>query len=322
MVQVFFIDRCDNLSKKQIRFSSSEYFCLDLGNLRNEIQVLSKDKYPKILEDLDSNKIFDPNNTEFIQNLVSLQQKLLSLTAIKYGIYDIKTSSLANNYLCSLAFRIFAVSRLLNNSEFKISDINKTILKRIEYCEWIKYLSYSNVLNYKISITKRMFLSKTKIGERALSVCTVSDKLIRMLFVLVYEPIVECVSDICNFGFRKNRYAHQAIGVLFSKLHWRFEKEQSFYVSRYILKYNICKFLDNVNRSWLIDVFPAHIKHKVLVNVFLKPCVGIKKFKYYSSEILFYENEVGSLFANFALNGVEELIQPEKFKYVNEAKRR
>jgi hypothetical protein len=237
------------LSKKQIRFSSSEYFCLDLGNLRNEIQRLSKDKYPKILEDLDSTKIFVRSNMEFIQHLVRLQQMLLSLTAIKYGIYDIQTSSLANNYLCSLVFRIFVVSRLLNNSGFKILDINKTILKRIKYCEWVKYLSYSNVLNHKISSAKRVFLPQIKIGGRSLNIFTVSDKLIQMLFVLVYEPIIECVSDVCNFGFRTNRHPHQAIGVLFSKLHRWSGKEQSFYVSRHILKYNTCKFLDNVDRG-------------------------------------------------------------------------
>jgi len=127
---VFYKFRCDNLNNKQIKFSSRRYFCLDLGSLRNEIQVLSKDVHPKILKSLDANKNPVRENCESIQKLVRLQQKLLSLSATKYGIYDIKTTSLANNYLCSLVFRIHAVSELLKNPGSKIPGMDGITLKR------------------------------------------------------------------------------------------------------------------------------------------------------------------------------------------------
>lgn len=235
----FFNYRNDNLKNKQIKFSSSRYFCSGLRNLRNEIQMLSKNIHPKILKDLDSNSNPVKNNMQLIQNLVCLQQKLLSLTATTYGIYDIKTSSLANNYLCSLAFRIFAV--------FKTFGVDLMPTKRAKYCEWVKHLSYSNVFSQKVGLIKRVSIFKAKKSKCSLGTFNIFNKLTQMLFVLTYEPIVECVSDTYSFGFRKNRNAHQAIGVLFSKLHRYYEKKQFFYVPRHVLHYDVRKFFDTVN---------------------------------------------------------------------------
>lgn len=257
--------RCDNLGKKQIRFSSSEYFCLNLGSLRNEIQMLSKDIHPKILRSLDSSRTLIDSDIEAIQNLACLQQRLLSLTAIKYGIYDIKTCSLANNYLCSLAFRVVAVLKLFGTAKFNTCGNEKTVLKRTNYCEWVKYLSYANVLSHKVSPIKKAFLCK--ISVCCLGAIKISERLIQTLFVLVYEPILECISDMCNYGFRKSRHPHQAIGILVSNLNRRFEKKQAFYAPKYILKYDLSKFRRFVDHSWFMDVFPAHTRHKDQIKV-------------------------------------------------------
>lgn len=317
---VFYVRRCDNLGKKQIRFSSSEYFCLNLGSLRNEIQVLSKDIYPKILRNLDSNRILVNPDMEAIQNLACLQQRLLSLTAIKYGIYDIKTCSLANNYLCSLAFRIVAVLKLFNTVKFNTFDIEKTVLKRINYCEWVKYLSYANVLSHKVSPTKKASLCKIKSSTRCLGVFKVFDRLIQTLFVLVYEPITECVSDICNYGFRKGRHSHQAIGTLFSILDRRSENPRVFYASKYILKYDLRKCWGSVDRDWFMDVFPAHMKHRDLIKVWLDLSADNSKVKGYHSETFFFEHFIELLFVNFVLNGLEESIQLGNIEYLSDTK--
>jgi hypothetical protein len=204
--------------------------------------MLSKDIYPKILKSLDSNKTFVKPVIKSSQNLAWFQQKLLSLTAIKYGIYDIKTCSLANNYLCSLAFRMMVVLKLFSNVRFNTFDNEKTVWRRTTYCDWVKYLSYANVLSHKTSTIKRVFLSKAKGNKRCLSVLKVSDRLIQMLFVCTYDPVIEYVCDTCSYGFRKNRHPHQAIGFLCSKLHRRSEKKQVFNTLRYILKYDISQF--------------------------------------------------------------------------------
>jgi Group II intron, maturase-specific domain len=284
--------------------------------------MLSKDIHPKILRSLDSNRILVNPDIEAIQNLACLQQKLLSLTAIKYGIYDIKTCSLANNYLCSLAFRIVVVLKLFNDARFNAFGIGKTVLKHTSYCEWVKYLSYANVLNHKVSSIKWACLSNIKGSNRGLGILKISHRLIQMLFVLVYEPIIECVSDVCSYGFRKNRHSHQAIGALFSKLDRRFEKRLVFYASKYILKYDIRKFWDFVDRNWFMDVFPAHTKHRDLIKVWLDLSADASKVKSSYPETFFFEHCVEPLFVNFVLNGLEESIQPGNIEYLSDSKRR
>jgi hypothetical protein len=317
---VFYARRCDNLGKKQIRFSSSEYFCLNLGSLRNEIQMLSKDVYPKILKNLDSDRAWVNHDIEVIKTLACLQQRLISLTAIKHGIYDIKTCSLANNYLCSLAFRIVAVLKLFGTVGFNTFSIEKTVLKRTNYCEWIKYLSYANVLIHKVSLRKKAFLYKTKSSACCVSVFKVSNKLIQTLFMLVYEPIVECVSDTFNYGFRESRHAHQAMGTLFSKLDPRLEKKQVFYASKYILKYDLRKCWSSVDRDWFMDVFPAHMKHRDLIKVWLDLSADTLKVKDFHPETFFFKHCIEPLFANLVLNGLEESIQLSNVKYLSDTK--
>ena len=123
------------MNNKQIKFLSSRYFCSDLGSLKTEIQNLSKVLNPRIRESLNSNNNPVKQNAKDIKHLVFLQQKLLSLSASKYGIYHAKTLSLANNYLCSLAFRVHSVMKLLDNLGCKTPGVEGRILKRSDVCE-------------------------------------------------------------------------------------------------------------------------------------------------------------------------------------------
>ena len=70
-----------------------------------------------------------------------------------------------------------------------------------------------------------------------------------MLYVLTYEPILETVSDSNSFGFRKNRNAHQAIGVLANKLKGHYVNTNYFYTSKIIIQYDIHKFFENVQHE-------------------------------------------------------------------------
>jgi retron-type reverse transcriptase len=310
------------LNNKQIKFLIKRYFYQDLETLQNEIQVLSKDVHPKILKSLDVNKNPIKDNCESILQWICLQQKLLSLSASMYGIYDLKTARLANNYLCSLVFRIYAVSELLENPGSKTPGVDGIVLSQTGYCGWVKYLSYSNVFRHKVSLIKKLFIPKFKGGERFLSIPTVADRLIQMLFAITYEPIVETVSDFYSFGFRKNRNAHQALGVLFNKLHDLYGKNKLFYAPKYVLNYGIQKFFDFANYNWLIQMFPAHNKHKFLINAWLKANISFKKVVLSNHEGFLQGSVIGPLLANFTLNGLENIIKFDKIGYQNEIKRK
>lgn len=318
---VFYNYRCDNLNNKQIKFSGRRHFCDNLRSLKNEIQILSKGVYSKILKSMDFDNNFLKGNCEFILKLIRLQQKLLSLYAIRYGMHDVKTTGLANNYLCSLVFRIHAVSKLLKNTWFKIPGMDGVVLKCAEYCEWVKYLSYSNVFKHKVGLIKRVYISNFKEGKRPLSIPIIADRLTQMLFVITYEPIVETVSDTYSFGFRKNRNVHQALGVLFTRLHKLSGKNQSFYAPSYVLSYGVGKVFDSVDHNQLVREFPVHSKHGLLLKVWLKAYTQFEEIVSLNYADFFQGNVVGPLLANFALNGLEDVINPDQIRYQNEIKR-
>lgn len=317
---IFYKLRCDNLNNKQIKFSIRRYFYQDLGTLQNEIQLLSEDVHSKILKSLDVNKNIIRENYKSISKLIRLQQKLLSLSASKYGIYDIRTTKLANNYLCSLVFRIHAVSELFKTSGFKSSGVDGVILRRIDYYKWVKYLSYSNVFRRKFGLIKRVFIPKPNGNKCSLGIAILADRLIQMLFIITYEPIVETVSDVYSFGFRKNQNTHQALGVLFNKLHGLYGKPQSFYAPKYVLNYDIKGFFGFLNYNWLIRMFPAHHKHKFLIHAWLNVSISFKEVVRSNPESFLQRSVIGPLLANFTLNGLENIIKPEKGVYKNETK--
>ena len=314
---VFWKSKCDGLSNKQTKFSSRRYFFSDLRSLRIEIQMLVKNIHIKLLGSLDSNKNFVKENFGSIQKAVRLQQKLLSLGCIKYGMYDAKTVSLANNYLCSLTFRLHAVLKLLKTSGFKIYGTNNQSLKQIELRKWVELLSYSNVFKYKVGQVKKVFISKGK-SFKSLQILTKTNRLIQTLFVLTYEPIIEAASDFYSFGFRESRNAHQAIGVLFSKLQDLSKKQQLVCSSTYVLNYSVCKFFESVSHSWLIKMFPAHAKHKLLLKVWLEVIARLKKVKFSKIEGVFCRSSVAFLLINFTLNGLENVAKPKKMAYWSE----
>ena len=277
--------------------------------------MLSKDVHPKILKSLSANKNPIKDNCESISKLIYLQQKFLSLSAAKYGIYDIKTIKLANNYLCSLVFRIYTVSKL-----FKNLNVDGIVLKQMKYYDWVKYLSYSNVFSRRADLIKKVFIPKYKRSECLLSISTITDKLIQKLFVITYEPIIETVSDIYSFGFRKNWNAHQALGILFSKLYGLRKKNKSFNCSKYILNYDIQKLFDSVRQDWLIWMFPAHNKHKFQIKTWLRAGISFKRVVLLNYESFSQRNIIGPLLLNFMLNGLGNIIRPEKVVFKNKIK--
>ena len=64
-----------------------------------------------------------------------------------------------------------------------------------------------------------------------------------------------------------------------------------------------------VDYNWVLQMFPSYIKHKLLIKFWLKTNISQKRFSQGSL--------IGSLFENFILNGLKDVIQPEKVKYQN-----
>ena len=67
---------------------------------------------------------------------------------------------------------------------------------------------------YKSKPSRRVYIPKygtTK--KRPLSIPTMHDRAMQALYALALSPIAETTADICSFGFRKYRSAHDACAM-------------------------------------------------------------------------------------------------------------
>ena len=65
----------------------------------------------------------------------------------------------------------------------------------------------------------RVYIPKNDKGEmRPLGIPTLRDRAVQAVYQLAVDPVVETVSDKNSYGFRKNRFTHDAITTIRSLL--------------------------------------------------------------------------------------------------------
>ena len=107
---------------------------------------------------------------------------------------------------------------------------------------------------------------------RPIGILAIQDRLVQTLFLLTIDPILDCHDDKSNFGFKKGRHQHQAIGLLSKKLHHKITNKKHnnkkyFINSKHILKIDIQKFFDSVNRTWLLNNYPFPTRFKKILSL-------------------------------------------------------
>ena len=111
--------------------------------------------------------------------------------------------------------RIFAIETVYRSSGSKTLGVDNVTLDKDNLLDQLNALTEKQLLKYKASPVRRVFIPKDKKGElRPLGIPTIIDRIVQTLFVQVLEPIIDPHSDIYSFGYRKGRSAHQAIGEL------------------------------------------------------------------------------------------------------------
>jgi len=320
----------NNASRQSVRGKEME----DQGDLnlfKKEILCESEYLTPLLINSIDKGTWPMLKFNKEIRTLVKNRQKYLAMLSNLYGFRSATVKKQVDEWLTKLDLRVFAIETVYRSSGNLIPGIDNLVLKRENLLDYLKLLKYNNLKHYKADQIRKVYIPKGKNDRRPLGIPTIKDRIVQTLFVQLIEPTIDVHADNNSFGFRKGRNTHQAIGLL-SKLlqvkpaHQRRPSDKQYFVhSKYILNIDIEKFFDKVNHTWLLENYPFPDKFGNILNEWL------------SSEIIYQgEHEIpvtgfpqgsviGPSLANFALNGLDKIVIPdkktafsqEKFDYFN-----
>jgi len=163
---------------------------------------------------------------------------------------------------------------------------------------------------YKSMPLKRIMIPKTNSDElRPLGIPTMNDRAVQAVYHLAVDPVVETISDLNSYGFRKGRSQHDAITQLRNGL-------DKIHSPQYILEADIAKCFDKINHEFLLEKTP--ICDKQVLKEWLKSGYIFEGRYHKTTEGTPQGGIISPMLCNVALNGMEPMIR-EKYptnKYV------
>ena len=312
----------NNASRQDVRGKVMENQ-KDLNYLKKEILSESKDLTPLLIKSVDKGIWPMLKFNKEIRSLVKKRQKYLAMLSNQYGFRSATVIRQVDEWLTKLDLRVFAVESVYRSSGNLTPGVDNLTLKRENLLDYLEILKYNNLKHYKVDQIRRVYIPKGKNNVRPLGIPTIKDRIVQTLFVQVLEPIIDVHADNNSFGFRKGRNPHQAIGLL-SKLlsvnQRRHSDKRYFTHSKYILNIDIEKFFDKVNHDWLLKNYPFPNNFVSILRDWLSGEI-IYQGEYETPISGFPQGSViGPSLANFTLNGLEDIIVPNKVTAFDEEK--
>jgi RNA-directed DNA polymerase len=217
-------------------------------------------------------------------------------------------------WLCQVDLRVLAIETVYRSSGNLTEGVDSQTLKRENLISYLDILKYNKLKFYKSDPIKMVYIPKrNKSDLKPLGIFTIKDRVVQTLFVQILEPIIDPYADYYNFGHRKGRNAHQAIGMLSKLLASRKNSSKRYFVhSKFVINMDIKQFFDKVNHLWLLENYPF-------------PTKFIHIFKGWLSSAIIFQGEhktpltrfpqgsaLGPSLMNYVLNGLEKIVIPSK----------
>lgn len=315
----------NNASRQDVRGKVMENLG-DLNCFKKEILRESENLTPLLTKSIDKGIWPMLKFNKEIRTLVKRRQKYLAMLSNQYGFRSATVIRQVDEWLTKLDLRVFAIESVYRSSGNLTPGVDNITLKRENLLNYLEKLKYNNLKHYKVDQIRKVYISKSSNNFRPLGIPTIKDRIVQTLFVQVLEPVIDVHADNNNFGFRKGRNPHQAIGLL-SKLlclkpaHQKRPSDKRYFIhSKYILNIDIEKFFDKVNHDWLLKNYPFPSNFVNILEDWLSGQI-IYQDEYETPVSGFPQGSIiGPSLANFTLNGLEKTTVPNKATAFDEDK--
>jgi RNA-directed DNA polymerase len=173
-----------------------------------------------------------------------LQARIVKATQAKrWG----KVRALQRLLTHSFSGKALAVRRVTENRGKKTPGVDQQLWqtphKKAQAIEQLKRRGY------KPSPLRRIYIPKSKGRLRPLSIPTMKDRAMQVLYLLALDPVAETTADLNSYGFRSKRSTADAIAQCFIVFHLK----QS---AQYILEGDIKACFDGISHEWLLSHIP------------------------------------------------------------------